>query len=417
MNKSALIGFVGVVVCALAIWESARIGFARTYATRALTSNGLGAAEASVRKLPNDAEVHAARGIVLQRTDDYTGGCRELERAVQLRPRDYFLWMMLGVTRDLNDDQQGALTALRESVTLAPTYAKPRWLLGNLLLRTNQVEEGFQQLRAAAAADPALLPNVIDLAWGFSRNDPTETVTFVSPQTDAARLALAIFLAGHNQGSAAMEQFSHMRSRALPGADQLTQRLIDGKFFDEAFAVWKGTRCDSCRAGSVLNGDFEEEIAMSTPGFGWQITSASPNVTLSVDTSEHAQGARSLRIDFHGESAAASPLISQFVVVNPNERYRMSFAGMSRSFVSAGVPLIRVIDASDTGGAVLGQSSNLTDATSWLGFTVNFTTSGNTRAIQVMMTRLGCPGTTCAAFGTIWLDSFTLAVINSSSGK
>src|SRR5215467_510306 len=139
--------------------------------------------------------------------------------------------MMLGVTRDLNDDQQGALTALRESVTLAPAYAKPRWLIGNLLLRMNKTDEGFQELRAAAEADPALLPNVIDLAWGFSRNNPAEVVNLVNPQTDAARLTLAIFLAAHKQGDEALDQFRRLKSRAGSGIDELTQKLIEARFF------------------------------------------------------------------------------------------------------------------------------------------------------------------------------------------
>jgi Flp pilus assembly protein TadD len=417
VNKPALIGIVGVFVCAFAIRESVRIGLARTYAVEALTSNGVITAEASVRKLPDDAEVHAARGIVLQRTGDYAEACRELERAVQLRPRDYFLWMMLGVTRDLNDDQQGALTALRESVALAPAYAKPRWLIGNLLLRMNKTEEGFQQLHAAAEADPALLPNIIDLAWGFSHRDAARTVALVDPQTDEAHLSLAIYLAGHKEGSAALDQFSRMKSRGQPGIDQLTQRLIDAGFYGEAFAVWTATRCASCQPGSLLNADFEEDIAMPAQGFGWQITNALPNVTLSIDTSEHERGARSLRIDFHGESEAARPLISQFVLVSPGVQYRLNFQAMTRSFVSAATPVVRVIDASNGEGAVLGQSSNLTDATSWRGFAIDFTTNGNTHAIQLIVSRAGCPAIACAAFGTVWLDSFTLEVISSSSGN
>jgi thioredoxin-like negative regulator of GroEL len=417
VNKPALIGIVGILLCALAIWESARIGFARTYAIRALTSNGVITAEASVRKLPNDAEVHAARGIVLQRTDDYAEGCRELERAVQLRPRDYFLWMMLGVTRDLNDDQQGALTALQEAVALAPSYAKPRWLIGNLLLRMNKTEEGFEQLRAAAEADPALLPNVIDLAWGFSHNDAARTVALVGPQTDAARLPLAVYLAGHKEGSAALDQFRRMKSRAGPEFDQLTQRLIDARSYDEAFAVWTATRCPSCKPGSLRNADFEEDIAMPAQGFAWQITNASPNVTLSIDTSEHESGMRSLRIDFHGESDAARPLISQFVLVSPGMRYRLNFQSMTRAFVSAAMPVVRIVDASNGDDAVLGQSSNLMDASSWRGFTVDFTTNGNTHAVQIIASRPACPVTNCAAFGTVWLDSFTLDPISNNTGK
>jgi hypothetical protein len=412
VNKSLVIGIAGVLVCTLAIWESARIGFARTYAVAALTTNGVSAAEACVRKLPNDAEVHAARGIVLQRTDDYAEGCRELERAVQLRPRDYFVWMMLGVTRDLNDDQQGALTALRESVTLAPAYAKPRWLIGNLLLRMNKTDEGFQELRAAAEADPALLPNVIDLAWGFSRNNPAEVVNLVNPQTDAARLTLAIFLAAHKQGDEALDQFRRLKSRAGSGIDELTQKLIEARFFAEAFDVWTNTRCASCKAGALLNPSFEEDIAMNPRGFGWQIKNGSPNVTLSIDPSEHEQATRSLRIDFHGESEVVAPLVSQFVVVSPDTHYRLSFAAMSRSFVSAAVPVVKVVDVSSNEGVVLGQSANVNDATSWRGYTVDFNSHENTRAIQVMLTRSGCPVVTCSAFGTIWLDSFTLDVFS-----
>jgi hypothetical protein len=417
VNKSALIGIGGLLVCAFAIWESARIGSARAYAIKALMTNGVDYAQTSVRKSPNDAEVHAARGIVLQRTEDYAEGCRELERAVQLRPRDYFLWMMLGITRDLNGDQQGALTALRESVALAPAYAKPHWLMGNLLLRMNQIDEGFQELRVAAEADSELLPNVIDLAWGLSRNDAARTVAVVGPQTDAEHLSLAIFLAGHNEGSAALDQFSRMKSPATSGADQLMQRLINARFFAEAFEVWTKTRCRSCKPGSILNANFEEDIAIPAQGFGWQITNNSPNVTLSIDTSEHEQGARSLRIDFHGDSEAASPLVSQFVLVNPGVRYRLNFHAMTRSFVSAATPVVRVIDASNSAGAALGQSSNLNDAAAWHGFTVDFTSNADTRAIQLILTRSGCPGTTCAAFGTVWIDSVTLEPISGSSGK
>ncbi|HMH42732.1 MAG TPA: hypothetical protein VK557_04570, partial [Pyrinomonadaceae bacterium] len=189
MNKSAIMGIVGAVVCALAIWESARIGSARTAAHNALRTNDTAIADRAVRLLPNDAEVHAARGIVLQRTESYPEAGRELERAIQLRPRDYFLWMMLGVTRDLSDDQQGAVSALRESIALAPAYAKPHWLLGNLLLRVGQADEAFKELRFAADRDPSLLPNVIDLAWGMSQHDAAQTVGAISPQTDRARIS------------------------------------------------------------------------------------------------------------------------------------------------------------------------------------------------------------------------------------
>jgi len=414
VNKSAVICIVAAAVCALAIWESARIGSARTAAHNALRTNDNGIADPAVRSLPNDAEVHAARGIVLQRTENYPEAVPELERAIQLRPRDYFLWMMLGVTRDLNDDQKGAVSALRESVALAPAYAKPHWLLGNLLLRMDQADEAFKELRFAADRDPSLLPNVIDLAWGISHNDAAQTVAAISPQTDRARMSLAVFLAAHKQGTAAINQFRNVKSPSLAGADRLMSDLIESKFIGEAFEVWNRTHCAGCKPGSLINESFEDDIDVGRNGFGWQISPDVPNVTLSVDPSEHESGARSLRLDFHGSSNSALALASQIVMVDPATRYRLSFQAQTKSFVSAGAPLVKVVDASSDPATVLGQSAGLSDVNSWRPFTIEFTTGPNTRAVQVLVSRQACAANPCAAFGTLWLDSFSLAAVQTS---
>src|SRR3989440_3597518 len=366
MNKFAIIGIVGAVVCALAIWESARIGFARTAAQRALRTNDAAIADSAVRRLPNDAEAHAASGIVLQRTESYRSACLELERAIQLRPRDYFLWLMLGVTRDLNDDQRGAVAALHESVALAPAYAKPHWLLGNLLLRMEQPAEASRELRFAAERDPSLLPNVIDLAWGVSHHDAAQTVAAISPQTDSARMVLAVFLAAHQQGAPAIDQFRRVKSPPREGADRLMNQLIESKFIAEAFEVWTRTHCAACKPGSLVNDSFEDDIDVTRNGFGWQISRDVPNVTLSVDTSEHESGVRSLRFDFHGSSNSAIALASQILVVNAGTKYRLGFQAMTKSFVSSAAPLVRMIDASDESAAALGQSSGLSNGNSWL---------------------------------------------------
>ena len=414
MNKSAVICIVAAVLCALAIWESARIGFARTAAQKALRTNDTGLADRAVRSLPNDAEVHGARGIVLQRTENYPEAVRELERAIQLRPRDYFLWMMLGVTRDLNDDQQGAVSDLRESVALAPAYAKPHWLLGNLLLRMDQADEAFKELRFAADRDPSLLPNVIDLAWGISHNDAAQTVAVISPQTDSARMSLAVFLAAHKQGTAAINQFRAAKSPSQPGADRLMSELIEIKFIAEAFEVWNRIHCAACKPGSLINESFEDDIDVAQKGFGWQILPDAPNVTLSVDPAEHESGTRSLRLDFHGSSSSALALASQIVIADPATRYSLSFQAKTKSFVSAGAPLVKVIDASGDSPSVLGQSAGLSDVNSWRPFTIGFTTGPDTRAIQVLVSRQACAANPCAAFGTLWLDSFSIAAVQSS---
>ncbi len=408
MIRTAL-GIVGAVVCALAIWESARIGYARTYALQSLKTNDLSKAEKSIQLLPSDAEVHAARGVILQRTANYDEAGRELERAAQLRPRDYYLWMMLGVTRDLNDDPAGGLTALRQAATLAPGYARPHWLLGNLLLRQGDIDSAFQELRTADERQPTLLPAVIDLAWGISKGDPGRTIAFINPTNDRARLALASFLASHNQPEYAIQQFRSIGTVSVTEADQLVGRLIDGRYFPEAYEIWSKSHCPTCRPASFINGSFEDEIDLSARGFGWQIPNEASGLTVSIDSGEHSTGARSLRIDFHGSNAAQATLASQVLLTEPGKPYRVSFAALAKSFVSTAAPVLKVIDASDENQPTVGQLSIKTETSTWQPYAIQFVSGVRTRGVRIVISRDKCAMDPCAAFGTLWLDSFVLA--------
>src|SRR5260221_842101 len=227
------------VFCCWGTWQAAKIGFARTlddYAVKqprdiptdavlalAGVSDPKSAVDRAVTLLPADAETHAARAEVLQRLDAYAQARDEFQRAAQLRPRDYYLWMLLGVTSDQSGDQEGALRALRQAVALAPSYARPRWQLGNVLLRMGQLDQAFVELRQAAQSNPSLWPNVDDLAWGAYGRDANIVSGVIRPETDIARMALALFFARHNQGAAAVDQFRAAQLKS----DQATGKLVD----------------------------------------------------------------------------------------------------------------------------------------------------------------------------------------------
>jgi hypothetical protein len=406
--KRAMIAVLAAAACCVGLWQAVRIGRARTLAQDAMRTNGVRDADRAVSLVTNDPETHAARGAVLQRTGDYAGACRELERAIQLRPRDYFLWMLLGVSRDLNSDQQGALRALRQAIMLAPVYAKPHWLLGNLLLRTNNTAEAVQELRIAATSDETFLPNVIDLAWGTYRHDPAQTVDAIQPQTDNARMALAIFFAGHNQGAPSLDQFRSVRSPSTEGIQNLLNALLQANLFVEANEVWAKARQRPGGVASLLNPGFEDEITVGEPGFDWQISESLANVTMSADPSQFQSGKKSLRIDFRGESNPSTPAVSQLVLVKPRTNYRLTFQGLAKDYLSTGVPVLAVFDASDQKGAALAESAGISVANAWREFSIGFNTRDQTNAVRLQFLRQRCDRNPCAAFGTIWLDSFDL---------
>lgn len=425
-TRRFIIAVLAAALCCWGIWQAARIGYTRTldeYAAKGRRENVVewiltiarvndpkAAVDRAVALLPGDAEAHVARGEVLQRIEDYQQARDEFARAVQLRPRDYYLWMLLGVMRDQNHDQEGALRALRQSVALATSYAQPRWQLGNLLLRMGQVDQAFIELRRGANSNPTLWPNVIDLAWGVYGHDAGAVNRVLQPQTDTTRMALALFFAGHNQSAAALEQFRSIGGAPGTNTQSLLDELLKARAFAEAYEVWARMNGLPVTSGAeVRDGGFEGPITVGQTGFGWQITPAVANVTMSVDEGERHQERRSLRIDFRGNSNPTSALLTQVILVKPGTRYHLGGAALSKEFVSGADPVITLVDASDPKGTVLAQSPPLrSDPKVWREFAIDFTANAETRAISITVARQACANNPCPAFGTVWLDSVSL---------
>jgi tetratricopeptide (TPR) repeat protein len=425
--KRIIIALGASLLCCWGIWQAARVGFARTLgeyaagqrrdnaaravASLAAVSDAKGAAHRAVAILPGDAESHFALAEVLQRFENYAPALDEYQRAVALRPRDYYLWMLLGVSRDQNKDQAGALRAFQQAVALAPSYAQPHWQLGNLLLRAGQLDQAFAELRRAALSNPLLWPNVYDLAWGVYGRDAGTVVRVMRPETDTARMALALFFARQDQGAAALDQFRATRVKSEKTSQNVLDELLRTRAFSEAYEVWASLRgIPLTDASSVIrDSGFEDVLTVGQTGFGWQITPNVMNVVMSIDEGAHQSGARSLRIDFRGDSNPTSSLVSQIVLVKPGTRYYLRLAALSKDFVSAADPVITLIDASDPNRAVLATSPPLrSDPNVWREFAIDFTTSAGTRAITLNLARQTCSNNPCPAFGTIWLDSVSI---------
>jgi tetratricopeptide (TPR) repeat protein len=156
LPRAALL--VPVLVALLFSWFAVRwyMGhFVAEFAPR-MEEGQLDAANAAMHLAPDDPWTHVAIAGLKKRSllpDDLPDAVRHYEEAVRLSPNDYRFWMELGRVREQSDDRAGGEKALRRSVELAPSYAAPRWYLGNLLLRAGRGDEAFAELRRAAEAD------------------------------------------------------------------------------------------------------------------------------------------------------------------------------------------------------------------------------------------------------------------------
>ena len=368
----------------------------------------------AIRLSPLDPEVHYARALVLWRMEQLPEAIREYESVVALRPRDYVPWLDLGSTRDNNGDEEGALSAFKEAVRLAPHYGLPRWELGNLLLRMGQRDGAFTELRRAAMSDPKLLPDVIDLAWEAYRGDAQAVQQAIQPQSPQARLALAHFFVNHEKTTEAMDLFRSTSGTTVKDRHALLTALLAARRFTEAYEVWvsgrdAGSKQNPRVISAITDGSFESDINLDDPGFGWQLASNLQAVRLSLDTNEPHTGAYSLRLYWSGDSNPSTSVVSQLVLVEPKTRYRLSFAVRTQEMLTIGLPMVSVADAGGDDGPVLAQSKTFPRGTSgWQDYTIEFATAETTSGVRITIRRETCNMVPCPILGQAWVDDFSL---------
>ncbi|MBA3766114.1 MAG: tetratricopeptide repeat protein, partial [Acidobacteria bacterium] len=403
---------LGIIACLWGIQFSWRAGLSRLLSVYSRQTLSLNSVNRAVELSPTDPETYDARAQVLFNIGRLDDAVSDVERAVTLRPRDYFLWLELGRARDMIDDEEGAITAFRESVRLAPFYGEPRWQLGNVLYRAGRIDEGFTEMRRASQIDPKFWPVLIDLAWGTFKGDPQAVERTVEPESDTVRLLLSRFFIKHGkvkEGLALIRAVKDLSDK--DGAVILTDLFVT-RHYVEAFEVWSilnNLNGSQTGRGAITDGSFEGRINLREIGFGWQQRADAEQVRVSLDPGGARDGSRSLLLEFTGNSNPGIPVLYQAVLVEPDTRYTLNFSARTQDIVTGGLPFVTIIDASNKENPVLAQSAALPRGTTdWLDYKLEFTTSKTTEAVIISLHRQGCTSEPCPIFGQIWLDNFVL---------
>jgi tetratricopeptide (TPR) repeat protein len=377
---------LAIGLCLFLIQASARFGVSRIFTRYALATNSIEGADEAAQLTPSDPEAHRARATVLNRLQKPDEAANSLETAAALR----------------YGDTQGSLAALDQAVRWAPHYAHTRWQRGNLLLRMGRANDAFTDLRTAAVANPRYAPNLIDLAWGISRNDLKTTESLLDIKNDNERLALIRYLARNGKGREVLDQARLLTTPlSTENKTELARLLFNAKAFMEAYALLHGAQ-----QPSLVNAGFEDPLVLNESSFDWIISPQQKN-RLAIDVSEKLSGAKSLQVNLDGAWPPGTPLLSQTFVVDPNISYRLSFAVKTKDLVTGGPPLIVAYDA--TNNQLLGKSENFPTATTpWTTLNFDFTTLPTSQAAVIRLQRNNCDSSPCPIFGTLWLDEFSI---------
>jgi O-antigen ligase/tetratricopeptide (TPR) repeat protein len=400
-----------LLTCVVAVRETARAGLSRWYSLfLAQEEYSLASTERAVSLSPSDPIAHMYRSNMLSAEGRDAEALEELERAAALGPEDYSLWMQIGFAREAAG-RADALGSFERAVYLAPFYAQPRWQLGTALFRADQRERAFLELARAAESDPEFLPQTLDLLWTAFDGDVDAMERALPPRSAATRLTFIHFFIEHDKTNEAISLLRQAGSEADAERRTLTASLIAAKKFTEAYDVWSSGGRRDARSGVglavIINGSFEESVGPNDAGFGWQVTGDTGNVSVAFDTKEPHDGTRSLLLDFRGDSAARSPLVTQLILAEPNTRYRLVFAARTQGLMTTGPPTVELADAGD--GHTLTPPTLLTrGSVGWQDYAVEFVTGQATSAVSLTVRRQECPLQPCLIFGRVWLDDFSL---------
>jgi tetratricopeptide (TPR) repeat protein len=399
--------------------DAATLGASRLCSMMSIITSSVDPADSAVRWAPSDPEAHYTRGLALVNAQRLDSAVVELREATQLRPHHYYEWLDLGVTLDRLGDEVGSEDALRQAISLAPSFSQPHWQLGNLLFRQGKYEDAFAEMRRATATNPDLFENMASLAWVAAANaDAAKLKHFVDLDTRESHFWIARFLARRGKGADAARELaaagepSEEWERAF--VRESIAQLISADQFNDAYAAWTVSHPDlgkTAARGQLVDGTFSQPILQDEPGFGWQIARI-PNLTTAIDPAGPTPGSRSIRLQFGGDSSTDTQILRQLVLVEPGARYTLTFVIRAEELISGGPPIINVFNASAKNPRVLGQSEALPMGSApWSPFKIEFATDDAASAIVIILQRRPCPQSPCPVFGKLWLANFSLSRI------
>jgi tetratricopeptide (TPR) repeat protein len=379
--------------------------------------NRLQTAQMAVSLAPSDPLPRWRLGYLLETEfppDQIPIAVAEYEKSVALSPNDYRCWMHFGKALEQAGESDRAEKALREAVRLAPSYALPRWYLGNLLMRTDRYPEGFAELRRASEANAEFRSQLFNTAWQVHKDNFEELKTAIgnTPEMRAHFSSYLLARSRFDEGLRLWNTLSESEKREKRDvAYEIIKSLVSVKQFNRALEVWNGIAPSplyAAQTGRIMDASFEDNIAHGKGAvFGWQVQSLS-QIQMGIDPNIGHTGNRSLRMIFQVRSHLDSINVSQLVPVTPNTNYDFECYVRTERLESASMPVVAVLDATE--GSYLATSAGAPSGNNnWQRIGLSFKSGPKTEAITIKVDRSPCPDSpVCPIFGTVWYDDFDL---------
>jgi Flp pilus assembly protein TadD len=336
--------------------------------------------EKAVSLSPNDYRFWMDFGSALEQAGEFDKAEKALREAVKLAPSYAYPHWYLGNLLLRTDRYTEGFAELQRASEANGEFQSQ---LFNLAWQVNK--DDFESLKAAVGNTPAIRAAFSKYLIERGRYDDGLRLwnTLTATEKKESRFAADPII-----GSLIKNQRYHQ-------AMEIWNEVAPGPAYD-------------AELGHILDGGFENNLAHG-PGavFGWQVQSNS-QVQIGIDAGQGHSGSRSLRVFFQVRSHIDTINVSQLVPVKPNTEYDLECYLKTEKLESAETPLVAIFNAADE-SSLAASSAAPSGNTNWQRISLSFKTDAKTEAVRVKMLRNSCSNSpVCPIFGTVWYDDFDL---------
>lgn len=345
-----------------------------------------------------------------------------LEMAMRKGPNRALNWALLAEADELAGDDKNAAMAFERGLTLFPKCPKINWVYANFLIRAGDPQRALGLMRVAIAGDPALRMGAFDLAWRAGL--PPEEILEAVPNEPDALSAYLDYLDRTNRLDAAKDVWSRLMAGQVAidrdAAFRYFDALLYARQIEAMTAVWSDlvrhnvmsdvpAQFSPPAAGSnlVTNGGFEAPVLNG--GFDWRLVPVE-GARIFVDSGVMHDGAHSLYIGFDGAHNIDFGNVVQYVLVEPDTRYRFTAYARAEKITTDSGPRFAIYDAIDT-SALSVATGNMTGTFPWEGQQVEFTTGPETRLLTIQVQRPPSRKLDNEIAGNLWIDDVELVQV------
>jgi len=335
--------------------------------------------------------------------------------ALSLNPGSSDTWLDLASAYEAEGNAVAARDAFQHAKKVYPLSADVSWRYGNFLLRQEELEPAFSEMRQAVEADPQRAAEAFSRSLRVGSSVETILDRVLPPSSEAYVDVIWDQTTDGHTGNA-LKVWGRLVAihPQVPLRDvfPLISSLRNSKQIPDARRVWNQAVVVAGMAdlegppGSLLwDGGFESGVTGG--GYSWLLPEGLRNVQISIDGQEKHSGKHSLRLTFDGKSIVTSTDICHYVPVSPSSSYRFSaWVRTSAVTTDEGIRFqLRSLGTEDSSVAV---TPELHGSEPWTHIEISWSSRKDVQEVQVCLVRSLSDQLENKIKGTIWVDDVAL---------